>query len=516
MASIALPDVFQKSCLNSKSYPSNYTLKSLSTYPTALKVWRKRLQENAADMFLETGSPVDIPYRDLNAAGDLDKRNIFDLAGFDQWLGLQVTNDSVNHGCQLVSATKPDPKCRFVYIYGENSRTHLKITKEMVTKIMTYHQVMPVYVDFISVFGEYSDQRDLRFSGFREQSLMKEAQSGLVVPELGRSGRQFQLCYNLKSASLVKADKAAPTTNEWSIRQAAIHHQFDIIYGTTLWIVTKGHLDLQQRFKELTVREGRPEDILSFDTPEDCFRSSLAAHLIYCHWSTDDWRGYIRWLEMVIEHETAMAVYGPRGHGHAFEQYNPQHIQDIQRRQDKINEIAMVLEANVDVMKSLCKFYTDLKSNRHFPQYLKESCDEDILTFTAQVEDMIYDLKMQIARATVLVKITNDRKEITFFSTDIVKYQNQDGGPPGNGNFSRTALNRWLQVTFPLTAATIIFAYTAWWLADKSTVGEEHPKARVQTSQKDVNMAGPSRFLGFLSVNRPVQQLPTHEPKLLP
>lgn len=181
----------------------------------------------------------------------------------------------------------------------------------MMTKILTYHQVMPVYLDFMSVFGEYSDQRDLRFSGFREQSMMRKNQTGLVVPGLRRSGRQFQLCYNLKCASLIKADKQAPTTNVWSIQQAAIHHQFDIIEGTTLWIVTKGHLDLQQRFKELTVRDGQPEDVLSFDTPEDCFRSTLAAHLIYCHWSTDDWRGYIRWLEMVIEYEASatLALY---------------------------------------------------------------------------------------------------------------------------------------------------------------------------------------------------------------
>ncbi|RDI79394.1 hypothetical protein Vi05172_g10588 [Venturia inaequalis] len=554
---IALPEVLQKSCLNSKSYPSNYTLKSLSTYPTALKVWRNRLRDSAGEMFREPGSTVDIPYRDLNSGGELDKRNVFTPADFDEWLGLQFTNDPLDPSRQIVSATKSDPKCRFVYIYGENSRTHLKITKDMLTKILTYHQVMPVYLDFMSVFGEYSDQRDLRFSGFREQSSMKETQTGLVVPGLRRSGRQFQLCYNLKCASLIKSNKEAPIKNVWSIQQAAIHHQFDVIEGTTLWIITKGHLDLQQRFKELTVRDGRPEDILSFDTPGDCFRSSLAAHLIYCHWSTDDWRGHIRWLEKVIEDETDMAVYGPRGQGHAYEQYRPEHIQDVQRRQDKINEIVMVLEANVDVMKSLCKFYTDLWTNRHFPQDLKDSCGEDILTFTAQVEDMMYDLKMQIARARVLLKITNDRKEIilqhlqsqstarmerlnanmekeaivvriitivtliylpatfvsTFFSTDIVKYQNQNGGSPGDGNFSRVALNRWLQVTFPLTAATVLFAYTAWWIADKSTIGEEHPKAPVQAPTNEPRTAGPSRFLRLISLSRTAQQLPTHEPK---
>lgn len=81
----------------------------------------------------------------------------------------------------------------------------------------------------------------------------------------------------------------------------------------------------------------------------------------------------------------------------------------------------MVLEANVDVMKSLCKFYIDLKTNRHFPKRLKDECGEDIQAFVAQVEDMIYDLKMQIARATVLVKITNDRKEIVSMSRQFTR-----------------------------------------------------------------------------------------------
>jgi hypothetical protein len=45
-------------------------------------------------------------------------------------------------------------------------------------------------------------------------------------------------------------------SNEWSIRQAAIHHQFDIVYGPALWIVTKGNKDIKERFKELTGKYG--------------------------------------------------------------------------------------------------------------------------------------------------------------------------------------------------------------------------------------------------------------------
>jgi hypothetical protein len=42
----------------------------------------------------------------------------------------------------------------------------------------------------------------------------------------------------------------------------------------------------------------------------------------------------------------------------------------------------------------------------------------------------------------------------TFFSTDVVKYQGEDHG----GSWSDEAMNRWLQVTIPLTALTLLIA----------------------------------------------------------
>ena len=172
----------------------------------------------------------------------------------------------------------------------------------MLVEILSYHQVMPVYLDFISVFGKQSKSKDLRFSGFREQTTIGDPPRGPRAPSIGRSGRQYQLCYNLKCVTLKGEHETDLKLNEWSIQQAAIHHQFDIVEGTTLWMVTKGNLDIQQRFKELTGPNGRPED-KAFGTVYECFRSSLSAHLLYCHWSLDDWRGYIRYLEEVVENE---------------------------------------------------------------------------------------------------------------------------------------------------------------------------------------------------------------------
>lgn len=163
---------------------------------------------------------------------------------------------------------------------------------------------MPGYLDFISVFGQQIYSRDLRFSSFREQNLLSTTVLGLSMPSLGRSGRQYQLCYNLKSVTCLSTATNDSKSQEWSIRQAALHHQFDVVYGTTLWIITKGDLNLKDRVQEMTGKDGRPED-RAFGTPEDCFKSSLAVHLLCCHWSTEAWRWYLQWLEDVIDAEVS-------------------------------------------------------------------------------------------------------------------------------------------------------------------------------------------------------------------
>lgn len=173
---------------------------------------------------------------------------------------------------------------------------------------MSYHQVMPVYLDFMLVFGGQSDARDLRFSGFHQQIRLRNPVNGHAAPELGRSGRQFQLCYNLKGVQFKKPSEEHIKLDEWSIRDAAIYHQFDVEYGTTLWIVTKGGRDILDRYLDMVGPTGRPED-KGFQDAIACFRSTLVTHLLYCHWSTEDWRWYIVWLETVVEKEVSIYAY---------------------------------------------------------------------------------------------------------------------------------------------------------------------------------------------------------------
>ncbi|KAL1966202.1 hypothetical protein VTN77DRAFT_4754 [Rasamsonia byssochlamydoides] len=382
---------------------------------------------------------------------------------------------------------------------------------------------MPAYLDFLSVFGLHKMPRELRFSGFREQSALSDPPAGPAAPSLGRSGRQYQLCFNLKGVARISDAKSSPREQVWSIRQAAFHHQFDVLTGTTLWIIVKGNLQL----KDLTGKDGRRED-RAFDRVEECFRSSLAIHLLNCHWSTEEWRWYLQWLEEVVDLDTENATVLCPGYEASSAEYTPQHLLTVQNYEEKTNEAIMVMQANAEVLASLSRFYEDLLEDANFP--LAAACQKDIHHFAAQVNDMIQDSKMQITRANLLVRITSDRKSLitqhlqsqatiemaaltrsmhkmgsmsqkeaiamriitvvtliylpatfvsTFFSTDVIKYQTQNDSDASSqssasaantsfqGSYSGIAMARWLEVTLPLTAITLVAAFASFKLADR-------------------------------------------------
>jgi len=70
----------------------------------------------------------------------------------------------------------------------------------------------------------------------------------------------------------------------------------------------------------------------------------------------------------------------------------------------------MILETNADIMTSIRKFYERLSSDCDFE--LRTSCGERIQYFALQLENMISDSRAQIARAKVLVQITEARKTL--------------------------------------------------------------------------------------------------------
>ena len=90
--------------------------------------------------------------------------------------------------------------------------------------------------------------------------------------------------------------------------------------------------------------------------------------------------------------------------------YTTKHLQSVYSWQEKTNEVVVVLETNADVMTSIRKFYERLLDNPDFE--LGTSCRERVQQFAMQMDNMIYDLRMQIARAKGLIPIAEARKTL--------------------------------------------------------------------------------------------------------
>lgn len=521
---MALSAEFQRSYLQKDRYPRNYMLNSIKTYPSALKECSDRLDSVAGDLFQTNLENVEVSFRDLkpnNGTGTKNATNKFIHTHEDLTDHLGISRrPSISNGSGQIVAKIKDPKCRFIYIFGKHTLARLRITRGMLAEILTFHQVMPDYLDFMFTFGLQSEPRDHRFSSFREQRSFRPSKTSLAIEPLGRSGRQYQLCYNLKGVSLKGQDPEDPSLDQYSIRPAAFYHRFDVDNGNALWIVTKGGNDIEDRFKELTGRDARPED-RSFNDLSECLRSSLAAHLLFCHWSMEGWRDHIKWLELIVDNETKIAVVGNSEPGRQHRIYTAGDIQKLLMYEETISEVITSLESNVEVMTSLRDFYEKLVVNQSVNF---GNCAFDIDDFTSELGHLINDFKLHISRAKALVKVISNRSELvkqqrmerlnknleneaivmrivtivtllylpatfvsTLFSTDIIKYQVQDE-IQAEGTYSAVAMYRWLQVTLPLMFITMSAAYGGkLWaerranrLSDKPKINQTEEKGRLQ------------------------------------
>ena len=139
---------------------------------------------------------------------------------------------------------------------------------------------------------------------------------GPELSTLGRSGLDYQLCYNLKSVEsstgqhIVTVESTKDQPWPWSIRQTAAHHQFDVDSGRAGWIIVKGNKLMQTRMKsEMESRMRQHSSTPDRDTEAvENFASTLAMHLVLCKWSCERWRWYINYLEEDFDRVTRRIV----------------------------------------------------------------------------------------------------------------------------------------------------------------------------------------------------------------
>ncbi|KAL8696542.1 MAG: hypothetical protein Q9224_002740 [Gallowayella concinna] len=162
---------------------------------------------------------------------------------------------------------------------------------------------MPEFVDLLLPLGERIIARDFFSNSFYQHTRLSDHAQNLHIPERGRSGRDFQICYSLKSVERSEGQAEWP----WSIRHCATHHAFDISHVRSTWIVVKGNRLLEDRITSAT--SGRaPPAFSSYDRIEKAFAAALSTHLIMLDWSAEGWRWYINFLEDRFQERTEGAI----------------------------------------------------------------------------------------------------------------------------------------------------------------------------------------------------------------
>ncbi|OHE90944.1 hypothetical protein CORC01_13753 [Colletotrichum orchidophilum] len=497
-----VPPEFRDSYLGSDNYPLNH-VRASSYGRASLLDQRNRLIDRGETLFV-SDEKAKIPIRDITGAGGVRKNNVLNDGHLKELLGeLTVPNPRNLDLSPRVLAFKRDEKCRFVFLIAENALAPLEARPEMLMRLLTFYQVMPQFLDFLYIYGSpHGEDKNLRFSGFRTEKVLINPAPGTCIPDMGRSGRRFQICYNLKTVGLKFEQPGQEVNKVWKIRQAAIHHQFDVGSGVQNWILGDPHAVVKGLIQELFPEKRNHSS--RFGTTEQSLLSSLEVHLVLARWATSGWRWNVQSLEEIIDNLTLKIISIQKSN---LETLDSESLGIVQEWEDKTNETIMVMESNADILTMLRKFYMELVKDQNFPSSELQAGTQAVNDFASQLNEMIYDTQMQISRAQVLVKIVADRKAIliqhmqaqaalgaskltasmydqadrsaieavamrivtvvtliylpatfssTFFSTNVVKYQ--DGV-----KFSGVAFERFLQVTIPLMFVTFLLAGVWFW-----------------------------------------------------
>ncbi|KAF5511302.1 hypothetical protein CGCS363_v002438 [Colletotrichum siamense] len=372
-------------------YPLN--LPSALKYGTyALSQHRQRLYDCKDRLFVSDSSKTQaqfrLPVKDISSTGRVEKLNIFNDGQLESFLRCgdpQGMNSGPSSSGHV--ASKQDEQCRFIFLWAEHTVGPLRLSAIMLLRLLSFYQVNPHFLDFLYAY-------------------------------------------------------------------ASPHEQ--------------------------------------------AFRSSLETHIAFAQWATSEWRWNVRFLEQGAEDLTlSAALINEKSH---IESLDPGSLGSVQRWEEKTNDTIMAMESNANIMKLLQRFYRDLVKDDDFPSKARRLCQQAAKSFCLQLDELICETQMQISRAKVLIRTVADRKTIliqhlqtqsalisskltasmydqadrsaveaiavrivtivtliylpatfssTFFSTDVVKYQ--DGEV-----FSQIALDRFLQVTLPLMFLTFV------------------------------------------------------------
>ncbi|KAI1416917.1 hypothetical protein F5Y13DRAFT_101873 [Hypoxylon sp. FL1857] len=183
------------------------------------------------------------------------------------------------------------PLWRLVFLQSATSRGALGCTKEQLTHLLSYFQVMPSFLDFVLTFSIRG--APVAHAQFRYENYLERSSPEFALPLLRRSGIQIQHAFNLLSVE--KASNPSEN-NQWPLRQVALYHSFDVTNGRCFWIILKGDQTMARRIFDATKqhRQLKAKEITSLETS---FAASLQVQMIMVEWCSENWAEYIDHLE---------------------------------------------------------------------------------------------------------------------------------------------------------------------------------------------------------------------------
>ncbi|KAH6631272.1 hypothetical protein F5144DRAFT_570529 [Chaetomium tenue] len=276
---------FAACCQRSKDYP--LTLLRTEAFGHTQKSYQTRLSQGT--VFHKSHRSLYV--RDLQ----------YDAVAFDRGRLLEKVDDVEAH----LDPEEKDPWWRFIFLHSKTSRDPLSCSREQLAMLLTYHQVMPSFLDLVFTFRSRS--RPLNYAMFRHENYLDENAPSLQLSHLGRSGIQVQHAFNLLT---VEKSNMPDEKNQWPLRHASMYHSLDLETGRAVYILLKGNSELAKRIKDATDtdRHLRPD---APKTPERSFVASLQVHLIMLEWAVEYWSEYIDGMEDTLRTRSVDAKVAP-------------------------------------------------------------------------------------------------------------------------------------------------------------------------------------------------------------
>ncbi|KAI1141156.1 hypothetical protein F5Y05DRAFT_376532 [Hypoxylon sp. FL0543] len=285
------------SCEDFLSYPCN--LAQTLIYEHMLESYRSKLLDESERLFNPIPEVKLLRFWETNVATN----------GFREYRPPDF--ESLKRHCQC--GDSQDPACRYVFIQSKHSRARLELTQQDLTYLLSYHQVMPHFLDLLFTCGRQEKLQDFHYTAFHHENYLHNGDSNsedaFKIERIGRSGRQIQQCYNLHSVERTRSEWG------WSIRQTVVYHSFDVETGKSFWIFIKGNNTIEERISKATYsRRSKEMAASSHQTVTGSFDASLATHTHLMEWCGEQWRWYINEMEDRLRNKAKIAVLADVDH----------------------------------------------------------------------------------------------------------------------------------------------------------------------------------------------------------